>query len=390
MGWSFRITSISGIDIKIHATFFLILILGAVQWAGHVPENPFYGALFGISLMLLLFTCVTLHELGHSLVAQHFGIPVREIVLTPLGGIAMITRNPDKPLHELIIAIAGPSVNVLIALLLFLITGATMQATLLDARGSIGEILSRPSFEVMILWLFAANISLAVFNMIPAFPLDGGRVLRAFLAMFMSFSTATAVAATIGQFAAIGLGILGILNGNFILILIAVFVFFGAERETVQASSQAVLRRRRIGETYNRYALSLNVNDRVSRVIDYLLTSYQPDFAVIEGNQLVGTVTRRDVFNALATYSHDPQVTEVMRRDFLTVQADRPLDEVYALMTERGERLVAVFNGTDYLGLVSLEDLNEAMAILAFLEKQHTQQQAQNEPKSSPLPPMQS
>jgi Zn-dependent protease/predicted transcriptional regulator len=340
--------------------------------------------------MLLLFTCVTLHELGHSLVAQHFGIPVREIVLTPLGGIAMITRNPDKPLHELIIAIAGPSVNVLIALLLFLITGATMQATLLDARGSIGEILSRPSFEVMILWLFAANISLAVFNMIPAFPLDGGRVLRAFLAMFMSFSTATAVAATIGQFAAIGLGILGILNGNFILILIAVFVFFGAERETVQASSQAVLRRRRIGDTYNRYALSLNVNDCVSRVIDYLLTSYQPDFAVIENNQLVGTVTRRDVFNALATYSHDPQVTEVMRRDFLTVQADRPLDEVYALMTERGERLVAVFNGTDYLGLVSLEDLNEAMAILAFLEKQHTQQQTQKEPKSSPLPPMQS
>jgi Zn-dependent protease len=390
MGWSFRITSISGIDIKIHATFFLILILGAVQWAGHVPENPLYGALFGISLMLLLFTCVTLHELGHSLVAQHFGIPVREIVLTPLGGIAMITRNPDKPLHELIIAIAGPSVNVLIALLLFLITGATMQATLLDARGSIGEILSRPSFEVMILWLFAANISLAVFNMIPAFPLDGGRVLRAFLAMFMSFSTATAVAATIGQFAAIGLGILGILNGNFILILIAVFVFFSAERETVQASSQAVLRRRRIGDTYNRYALSLNVNDRVSRVIDYLLTSYQPDFAVIENNQLVGTVTRRDVFNALATYSHDPQVTEVMRRDFLTVQADRPLDEVYALMTERGERLVAVFNGTDYLGLVSLEDLNEAMAILAFLEKQHTQQQTQKEPKSSPLLPMQS
>jgi CBS domain-containing protein len=242
----------------------------------------------------------------------------------------------------------------------------------------------------MILWLFAANISLAVFNMIPAFPLDGGRVLRAFLAMFMSFSTATAVAATIGQFAAIGLGILGILNGNFILILIAVFVFFSAERETVQASSQAVLRRRRIGDTYNRYALSLNVNDRVSRVIDYLLTSYQPDFAVIENNQLVGTVTRRDVFNALATYSHDPQVTEVMRRDFLTVQADRPLDEVYALMTERGERLVAVFNGTDYLGLVSLEDLNEAMAILAFLEKQHTQQQTQKEPKSSPLPPMQS
>ncbi len=370
MGWSFRILTVKGIDIKLHATFLLILILGALQWAGQMPENPLYGAGFGVVLMLLLFTCVTLHELGHSLVAQHFGIPVREIVLTPLGGIAMITRKPEKPSHELMIAIAGPLVNVLIALVLFVITGATMQATMLNARGSIGDMITRPSFEVTVLWLFAANISLAVFNMIPAFPLDGGRVLRAVLATFMSFSKATAVAATIGQLAAIGLGILGILNGNFILVLIAVFIFFGAERESVQATSQTVLRRRRIGETYNRYALSLNVTDRVSRVIDYLLTSYQPDFAVLEGNQLVGIVTRRDVFNALANYSHDAQVTEVMHRDFLTVQADRSLDEVYALMAERGERIAAVFNGTDYLGLVSLEDLNEAMAILAFLDKQ--------------------
>ncbi len=370
MGWSFRILTVKGIEIKLHATFLLILILGALQWAGQMPENPLYGAGFGVVLMLLLFTCVTLHELGHSLVAQHFGIPVREIVLTPLGGIAMITRKPEKPSHELMIAIAGPLVNVLIALVLFVITGATMQATMLNARGSIGDMITRPSFEVTVLWLFAANISLAVFNMIPAFPLDGGRVLRAVLATFMSFSKATAVAATIGQLAAIGLGILGILNGNFILVLIAVFIFFGAERESVQATSQTVLRRRRIGETYNRYALSLNVTDRVSRVIDYLLTSYQPDFAVLEGNQLVGIVTRRDVFNALANYSHDAQVTEVMHRDFLTVQADRSLDEVYALMAERGERIAAVFNGTDYLGLVSLEDLNEAMAILAFLDKQ--------------------
>ena len=231
MGWSFRIAKISGIDIKIHVTFFLILLLAALQWASHTPESPLDGALFGVALMLLLFTCVTLHELGHSLAAQYFGISVREIVLTPLGGIAMITKTPDKPVHELVIAVAGPAVNVAIAIILFIVTGAHMHATLLDARGSIGELFSRPSFDMMLLWLFAANISLAVFNMIPAFPLDGGRVLRALLAMFMSFSTATTVAATIGQIAAIGLGVIGFINGNFILILIAVFVFFGAGKK---------------------------------------------------------------------------------------------------------------------------------------------------------------
>lgn len=370
MGWSFRIAKVRGIDIKIHVTFFLILLLGALQWANNVPDSPLDGALFGIVLITLLFTCVTLHELGHSLAAQYFGIPVREIVLTPLGGIAMITRQPEKPLHELIIAVAGPAVNVLIAILLFLVTGATMHATILDARGALGELFSRPSLEVMLLWLFAANISLAVFNMIPAFPLDGGRVLRAILAMFMTFSAATTVAATIGQIAAVGLGVLGFINGNFILILIAVFVFFSAGQENAQATSTAVLRTRRVGDTYNRYALSLNIGDRVSRVVDYLFTSYQPDFAVMQGNEIIGIVTRRDVFNALSSNARDMYVTEIMRRNFLTVQADTSLDEVYALMTERGERIVAVFNGSDYLGLVSLEDLNEAFAVLAFLDKQ--------------------
>ncbi len=370
MGWSFRIARVRGIDIKIHVTFFLILLLGALQWANNVPDSPLDGALFGIVLISLLFTCVTLHELGHSLAAQYFGIPVREIVLTPLGGIAMITRLPEKPLHELIIALAGPVVNVLIAILLFLMTGATMHTTILDARGSLGELFSRPSFEVLLIWLFAANISLAVFNMIPAFPLDGGRVLRAILAMFMTFSAATTVAATIGQIAAVGLGVLGFINGNFILILIAVFVFFSAGQENAQATSRAVLRMRRVGDTYNRHALSLNIGDRVSRVVDYLFTSYQPDFAVMQGSEIIGIVTRRDVFNALSSDTRDMYVTEIMRRNFLTVQADTSLDEVYALMNERGERIVAVFNGADYLGLVSLEDLNEAFAVLAFLDKQ--------------------
>ncbi|MCS6772979.1 MAG: site-2 protease family protein [Thermoflexales bacterium] len=370
MNWSFRIARVRDIDIKIHITFFLILLLGAIQWSGSTPDNPAEGALFGVVLMILLFTCVTLHELGHSIAAQVFGIPVREIVLLPLGGVALISRNPEKPLHELIIALAGPAVNVVIAGVLFVATGATLRATILDGRGSLGELISQPSLETLLLWLLAANISLVVFNMIPAFPLDGGRVFRAILAMFIGFPRATRIASAVGQVAAIGLGVFGFISGNFILVLIAVFVFFGAGQENAQALSKTVLRTRRVGDAYNKHALSLQIGDRVSRVVDYLLTSYQPDFAVMQGSRLLGIITREDVMLALSSRPDDCYVTEIMQREFLQVDANKTLDEVRQLMTERGARLAAVFDGPNYLGLISIEDISEAFAVLSFLERQ--------------------
>lgn len=370
MNWSFRIARVRDIDIKIHITFFLILLLGAIQWAGSTPDNPAEGALFGVVLMILLFTCVTLHELGHSIAAQVFGIPVREIVLLPLGGVALISRNPDKPLHELIIALAGPAVNVVIAAILFVATGATLRATILDGRGTLGELISQPSLETLLLWLLAANITLVVFNMIPAFPLDGGRVFRAILAMFIGFPRATRIASAVGQVAAIGLGVFGFVSGNFILVLIAVFIFFGAGQETAHAMSKTVLRTRRVGDAYNKHALSLQVGDRVSRVVDYLLTSYQPDFAVMQGSRLLGVITREDVMLTLSSRPDDCYVTEIMQREFLRVDANKTLDEVRQLMSEQGARLAAVFDGADYLGLISIEDISEAFAVLSFLERQ--------------------
>ncbi|MCS7088362.1 MAG: site-2 protease family protein [Thermoflexales bacterium] len=370
MNWSFRIAQVRGIDIKVHVTFFLILLLGAIQWAGMTPNAPAEGALFGVVLMILLFTCVTLHELGHSIAAQAFGIPVREIVLLPLGGVALISKNPDKPLHELIIAIAGPLVNVAIAVVLFFVTGATLRATLLDGRGTLGELIMQPSLETLLLWLLAANITLVVFNMIPAFPLDGGRVFRALLAFFLGFPRATQIASTVGQVLAIALGVLGFISGNFILVLIAVFVFFGAGQEQAHAQAKTVLQTRRVGDAYNKHALSLQIGDRVSRVVDYLLTSYQPDYAVMQGNTIIGIVTRDDVMRALAERAEDCYVTEIMQREFLRVEATRTLDEVRQLLTEQGSRLAAVFDGSRYLGLISLEDIAEAFAVLSFLERQ--------------------
>jgi Zn-dependent protease/CBS domain-containing protein len=364
MGWSFRVARAAGIDIKIHVTFFLILILGAVQYG--MPYGA-SGAVYGVLLMILLFVCVTLHELGHSIAAQRFGIPVREIILLPLGGLALLSRNPEKPWHELIIAAAGPLVNVAIAAILFLVTGAAAAAGSFDLNALQQN--APPSFSSLLIWLLQANVFLVLFNLIPAFPLDGGRIFRAVLAMFMPAQRATRIAATTGQGIAILLGVLGVATGNFGLVLVAVFVFFGAGQENAEGQARTMLITKKVGDAYNRHALTLEISDRVSKVVDYILTSYQPDFAVMQGSRLLGIVTRDDVLRALATEPRDMYVTGIMQREFVRVQPDLTLDQVRALMAEKSTRTVAVFEGEEYLGLVSIDDISEALAVLAYQQR---------------------
>jgi len=367
MNWSFKIAQVNGIPIKVHVTFFLILILGAVEW-GNITGTA-EGAVFGVVLMLLLFVCVTLHELGHSLMALRFGIPVREIILLPLGGVALINKNPDKPIHELLIVLAGPVVNVVIAIILWIVLGGTGALMLLDGQGLV-ESMRQPSLNTLLMWLLAANLSLFVFNMIPAFPLDGGRVLRALLAMRLGYRRATQIASSIGQMLAIALGVFGLVNGNIILVLIAVFVFFGAAQETAVAESKAVLTTLQVGDAYNKHALTLLVGDRVSKAVDYLLTSYQPDFAVMQGSNLLGVVMRNDILQSLATSTSDNFVTDMMQRDVLRVDKTSTLQEVLAAMKQKGARVAAVYDRETFMGLVSADDISEAYAVLSFQQRQ--------------------
>lgn len=369
MNWSFRVLDVAGIPIRIHVTFFLILFLGAYQWGS--MTGTLIGAVFEIALMVLLFVCVTLHELGHSLVAKVFGIPVRQIVLLPLGGIAQITKNPEKPLHELLIAIAGPLVNVVIAILLLAALGFSAAPQMLTGHGLLPDEMSNtPSLTTLLSWLLMANVSLAIFNLIPAFPLDGGRVFRALIAMFTGYPRATRLASATGQFIAIILGIYAVLNSQFLLTLVAVFIFFGAGQETAEAEAKTVLNTLRVGDAYNKHALALVVGDRVSRAVDYILTSYQPDFAVLQGSNLIGIVTRDDVLGALATHTGDTFVTEIMVREFLKIEASKSLDETRRTMAERGTRIAAVYDGANYLGLISMEDIVEAFTVQTFVERQ--------------------
>jgi len=363
MRGAFRLLTVSGIDIKVHFTFPLILVLGAVDWGSKYGTS---GAAFGALLMLALFVCVVLHELGHSLVAQRFGIHVREIVLLPIGGVAMLGRMPRKPIQELLIAIAGPLVNVAIALGLGLYLG--FQGDLpLDGSRLMQLSEAPPSTQTLLQWLLYANVSLFVFNLLPAFPMDGGRILRAILAMFIGFSRATRVAAGVGQMLALALGLFAIINGQILLALVAAFVFLGAGQERAVEEARTLLSTLRLGDAYNKYALTLAPGDSVHRVIDYLLTSYQPDFAVVLGGQLHGVVTRNAVLQSLATGQDQSYVTGIMNRDVLRLDAGISLAQAREKMAEASAPVAAVFEVERFLGLVNQDDINEALQIAAFL-----------------------
>lgn len=364
MRWSWPVARISGIDLKIHVTFLLIVVLGAMQWSGYgLP-----GMAFGAAMILLLFACVTLHEFGHALVAQRLGITVREIVLLPIGGVAVLSRNPNRPSHELLIAAAGPLVNVVIAVGLIGVLGLKAALSDVDPRVLLGGA-GAPSVATAMAWLLQANVMLVLFNMIPAFPLDGGRILRGVMGFFMDWGRATRLAAAIGQTIAVALGIFALMSGHLFLAIVAVFIFLGAGQTYAMERARHLLATMRVGDAYNRHALSLNPRDRLSRVTDYLLTSYQPDFAVLRGRGLLGVVSREQVLDALARLPDDAAVSEIMSTDFLRVSVHNPLSVVQLRMQETNTRVAAVHDERGFLGLVSAEDIAEAHTMLDFLKR---------------------
>lgn len=360
MNWSPTILRIGDIAIKMHVSFLLLIGFEAWRWR----EQGVSGMMFGVGLILLLFLCVVLHEFGHALAAKSVGIPVHEILLLPIGGLAFLTRLPRKPLHELWIAIAGPLVNVLIILVLLPFVMTDSLTYVLPGPDV------TPSLDTALSALFTANVMLVLFNMLPAFPLDGGRVLRALLALFSGERTATNIATLIGQSVAVIIGVIGVLTGNIIMVLTAAFIFLSAGNEKAETRTRTMLETKLVGDAYNRHALTLSPADRTSRVVDLILTSYQPDFAVMQGNQLIGIVTREDVMHSLGQEPNDVYVASIMQRDVLRVPHTMTLDEVRTVIGGSSSQVAAVYRDQEYLGLISLTDIAEALAVIDYVERQ--------------------
>jgi len=352
--WSIRIGSIAGIRLEIHVTFLLFVGFIAIQ-GGLLSGEP-RNALNQVALLLSIFACVLLHELGHATAARRYGIRTREIVLLPIGGVARLERMPDKPQQEIVVALAGPAVNVVLATVLGLVLGRQ------GIFSGIGDKIL-PN-------LFWVNVVMLAFNLIPAFPMDGGRVLRALLAMRLPYVRATRWAAGIGQGFALLFGVIGYRYfHNPMLMFVALFVFLaaGEERALVQARASMSgfpARAAMISEFE-----VLDVRDPLQRAIDLLMAGSQQDFPVLEAGAPVGMLSRSDLILALQRHGSDVAVGEVVRRDGQTAEAGEPLEEVLQRMREHRHNALPVLSGGRLVGLVTTENVSELLLVQDALRR---------------------
>jgi Zn-dependent protease/CBS domain-containing protein len=353
MGWSIRLFSVAGTAVRIHPTFFLLLAFyAAIGWnAGGAP-----GAIYLVILIALLFVCVVLHEFGHVFAARAYGIRTSDVTLLPIGGVASLERMPEKPSQEIVVALAGPAVNVLIAFGLAFFLGANLDLTQMARLGQ------GPS--TLVQDIAVANLWLCLFNLIPAFPMDGGRVLRALLAIPMGYTRATRLAATIGQGLAFMFALLGLL-GNPLLILIAVFIFLAASGEAgyVQAReyTRGYLASHAMITAYQALAPSSVADDAAA----LLLRTTQQEFPVVDGAGVMrGVLTRDALITALQKTGGATPVLDIMDRDIPTVPENACLDNVFQRLQRTGGRLVGVVDPAGRLvGYITAENLSELIMI---------------------------
>lgn len=358
MRWSWKIGRLAGINVYMHATFLLLILF--ILFAYWVQGHSLMTALAGVIFILVIFGCVVLHELGHALTARRYGIRTRDIILLPIGGVARLERMPDKPLEELKVALAGPAVNVAIAAGLFLILAAEgIHPQLEKVRWVSGSFLDR---------VMVVNLWLAGFNLLPAFPMDGGRVLRALLATRLEYTRATQLAAHIGQGMALLFGFVGLFTDPFLL-FIALFVWMGAEAE----ASMVLARTSLGGIPVQRVMLTdfrtLNPDDSLAQAVEHILAGFQHDFPVVFGDHVLGVLTREDLMRTLAQRGSEVHVREAMRRDFQMADSHDMLEHALALLRTCNCRSLPVQHDGHLVGILNMENVGEFLMIQSALRQ---------------------
>jgi Zn-dependent protease/CBS domain-containing protein len=357
MKWSWKLGRFAGIDVYMHVTFLLLVAFFA--WSAYAQSGTVAGAVQGVVYILALFGSVILHEFGHALTARRYHIPTRDITLYPIGGVARLERMPDKPLEELWVALAGPAVNVVIAAVLYVwlsLTGGLLPLTQMNMLT--GPLLQR---------LLYANIALVVFNLLPAFPMDGGRVLRALLALRLDYVQATQIAALLGQGMAVLFGFAG-LFGNPFLLFIAWFVWTAASQETSLVQIKSALGGIPVSRAMLRDFSTVAPGDPLRSVADLILAGSQQDFPVVDGGRVVGVLTRQAVLAALPREGGEGRVSDVMTREFQTASPNDILEPLFLRMQAQRGLLVPVVHQDRLVGLVTLENIGEFLMIQSALE----------------------
>lgn len=365
MHWSYRIFRIFGIDVRVHATFLFIVAYFAFVWGAVREPRGWVGALYGVLLVVLLFALVLIHELTHSRVAQHYGIGVKSITLLPIGGVSSMEEIPQDPRKEFIISVVGPLSNVVLGLLMLAAAPLFFNVSEVLSSGGFSTLLLSRGFVAAYVYLFVVNMTLAVFNLLPAFPMDGGRVFRAFLAMRMGRPRATRIAVAVGQILALAMGIAGLLGGGVFLILVAIFIYFGAQAESTNDDVQRILGDLRVRQAVNTRVETASPDQMIGELAARLFHIYQEDFPVVDSaGQVVGLLTRDRLISMLGEHGSDFPVSEAMRAEFPICSLDDSVYDAFMRMRTRQFKAAPVIESGRLVGMVSLEDISEVYTLL--------------------------
>ena len=376
MSGSWRIGTLAGIGIYLHWTFLILL-----AWVGltHFTRgDDLTDAVHGFVFIIALFGVIVLHELGHAMAARHYGIPTKDITLLPIGGLARLERMPEDPKQELVVAIAGPLVNV--ALAMVCIVGIALLAGLsnlhsimsrgVDDLGFVTEnyqavpTLSQTALigAGFLSKMLVVNIVLVVFNLLPAFPMDGGRVLRALLAMKMNYVSATQTAASVGQGMAILFGLLGLFFNPF-LVFIALFVWMGAASEASMVQVRAGLQGIPVSQAMITQFQSVAPDDPLQDAAGHIIDGFQHDFPVQQDGRLVGVLTKTDLLRGLAESGDSTFIRDIMRVDFATAAPGDMLQSIFQKLQEGNCYTIPVIEKDNVIGIITMENIGEYLAI---------------------------
>lgn len=353
MTWSFPIGHLFGSQIRVHVTFFLLLAwIGIAAYAqGGLPA-----AVVGVAFILAIFGCVVAHEYGHALMARRFGIATRDITLLPIGGLARLERMPEEPSREIAVALAGPAVNLLIAVALIVLLGARVDPAVMAIEDPRIDFLAR---------LAGVNLFLALFNLVPAFPMDGGRVLRALLSLRFDRMTATRYAATAGQTLAFAFGFLGLVGGNPLLVFIAIFVYLAATAESADVAMTETTRSLAVRDGMITVFEALGPNATLADAADCLIRTTQQEFPVVDAaGRPEGFLTRDALFKALEQPDRTMSVRDVMQPGIPLVHPHERLDAALEKMRDAQAPAIGVIDAEHRLvAYITPENLGELMMI---------------------------
>jgi len=359
MRGSLYVGKISGIKIFIHWTFFILIFW--IIFSGLRSGYNIQQILFSVGFIAAIFVCIVLHELGHALTAKRFNFKTRNIMLLPIGGLANMEGLPEKPGQEFLVAIMGPAVNFVISLVLFGFLALT--GNFPDEE--MGATITGQNF---LFQLFAVNIFLALFNLIPAFPMDGGRVLRALLSIKIERAKATRIAALVGQAIAVVFVVLGFMFNPF-LAFIGLFVFLGAQAEANLETTKALLSHIKVKDVLMRHFSTLKINEPLSNAVAILLDGQDESFIVKDDGQIKGTLSKKEIIDGLSKFGKEVSVDKVMQTNVVKLHMEDNVNEIMLKFSDGTQTLMPVIEGDEIVGVINLQNINEFVQIQSAISK---------------------